>query len=239
MLGEELELIAAEKAGIIKEGVPVALGPKARCQAISDRAMQMNSPLFASKKISYFFDEENSAVAELALEQLKVHFNLDPESIREGLSVRPSCRFERIGDTIFDVAHNPEAIFSLLQALHNFFPSGKFRFLVGFCKDKEYDRCLELISTVATHVHLVQSGSPRAATVLELKSVMKNEDPHLLTPHFSISEGVAAAYAQAHAKGEILVVCGSFYIMADAKLQLPLMSLNETILSSAFSSALN
>lgn len=239
MLGETIELIAAEKAGIIKEGVPLILGPKARCQAISDRAKLMNSPIFASKKISYFYDEENSAIAQLALEQLAPHFNLDPDGVREGLSVRPSCRFERVGDVIFDVAHNPEAIFSLLQALHNFLPNGKFRFLVGFCKDKEYDRCLDLISDVATHVHLVQSGSLRAATAEELKLAMKNEDPHLSTPHLSIKEGVAAAYTQAHAKGEILVVCGSFYIMAEAKAQLPLISLSETILSSTFSSALN
>lgn len=239
MLGEEVELIASEKAGIIKEGVPLVVGPKARCRAISERAKKMKSPIFASKKISYFYDEENIAIAELALEQLKPHFNLDPEFVREGLCIRPPCRFERFGNVIFDVAHNPEAIFSLLQALHNFFPNGKFRFLVGFCKDKEYDRCLDLISDVATHVHLVKSESLRGATALELKMAMKNEDPHLSTPHFSIKEGVAAAYTEALAKGEILVVCGSFYIMADAKAQLPLISLNETILSSAFSSAVN
>lgn len=245
MLGEEVELIAAEKAGIIKENIPVVLGPKARCQAISDRAKQLNSPIFASKKISYFYDEENSAIAQLALEQLNAHFQLysarsiDPEALREGLAYRPPCRFEQVEDVIFDVAHNPEAIFSLLQALHHFFPSRKFRFLVGFCKDKEYDRCLDLISDVATHVHLVQSESLRAATVEELRSAMKNEDPGLFTPHGSIQEGMRIACAEAQAKGEILVVCGSFYIMANAKSQLPLISLKETTLLSAFSSAVN
>src|SRR5581483_6518720 len=128
MLGEEIEQIAAEKAGILKKNIPLVLGPKARCQAISDRAKELHVPIFASKKISYFYDEENSAIAQLALEQLNSHFQLDPKSVREGLLVRPPCRFERVGDVIFDVAHTPEAIFSLLQALHNFFPSNKFRF---------------------------------------------------------------------------------------------------------------
>lgn len=245
ILGEEIELIAAEKAGIIKENVPVVLGPKARCQSIYDKAKQMNSPVHASKKISYFYDEENSAVAQLALEQLRPHFTIDPESAKEGLSVRPPCRFERMGEALLDVAHNPEAVFSLLQALHTFFPSNKFRFLVGFSKDKEYDRCLELIADVATHIHLVQAGSCRAATTEELQSALSSEDPRLCTPHSSIEEGVDAAYAEALAKEEILVVCGSFYIMADAKRALGLqppkgsLDLSEKILPSALSSVFN
>lgn len=226
ILGDEVERIAAEKAGIIKENVPVVLGPKARCQSIYDKARQLNSPVFASKKISYFFDEENSAVAQLGLDCLSSHFNLNPEAVKKGLCIRPACRFERIGNAILDVAHNPEAIFCLLQALHTFFPSNKFRFLVGFSKDKEYDRCLELIADVATHIHLVKASSDRAATVKELSDALENEDRRLSTCHSSIQEGVAAAYADASFKGEILVICGSFYIMAEVRdtlleLQLP------------------
>lgn len=213
ILGEDVEQIAFEKAGILKEKVPVVLGPKARCQAIYNRAQELQCPVLASKKISYFYDEENSAVAELALSQLR----LDAKSIQQGLSVRPPCRFERYGDLIFDVAHNPEAIFYLIQALHHFFPESRFRFLVGFSKDKEYDQCLELIADVASHIHFVQAASPRAATVEELTAALKNEDPAFCTSHSSIKDGVEEAYSEAVSQGEILVICGSFYIMAEAK----------------------
>lgn len=237
VLGEEIEHIATEKAGIIKRDTPVVIGPKSRCQSIYDRAEELHSPLLACKKISYFFDEENSAVAELALEALSSHFKIHVAAKQEGLLFRPSCRFERVGDVIFDVAHNPEAIFSLLQALHNFFPERKFRFVVGFSKDKEYENCLALIADIATHIHLVQSDSPRAAALGALKEAMSGEDPGLATPHSSIREGVATAYLEALARGEILVVCGSFYIMAEAKAQLS--NFNETILPSTFSSAVS
>jgi dihydrofolate synthase / folylpolyglutamate synthase len=213
ILGEEIEQIAAEKAGIIKEKIPVVLGPKARCRSVYERAKEMDSPVVASKKISYFFDEENSAVAELALTQLTPYFTIAPEALKEGLSVRPPCRFERREDVIFDVAHNPEAIFCLLQALHTFFPVGRFRFLVGFSRDKEYDRCLEWIVQVATHIHLVQAESPRAATTQELLSAIKR---NMCTCHSSVQEGIAQAHFEAQAHEEILVVCGSFYIMAEA-----------------------
>lgn len=217
ILGNGLEQIAFEKAGIIKEKIPVILGPKARFQSIYDRAKELNCPIFASKKISYFYDEENKAVAELALDHLPPSFSLKPKAVEEALAVRPPCRFEKIGEGIFDVAHNPDAIFHLLQALHTFYPQSRFRFLVGFSKDKDYDQCLDLIIPVATHVHLVQAPASRAATTEELRFVLKNEDPDFSTGHPSIKEGMEEAYAQALAQGEILVVCGSFYIMADAK----------------------
>src|ERR1700722_6984610 len=170
ILGDDLEQIASEKAGILKGKIPVIVGPKARFQAIYDRAKELDCPLFVSKKISYFYDEENSAVAELALNHLGSHFTLNAKAIEQALKIRPPCRFERIGDVIFDVAHNPEAVFYLLQALHTMFPHARFRFLAGFSKDKEYDQCLELIGSVATHIHLVQAETLRAAQVQELRS---------------------------------------------------------------------
>jgi len=243
ILGDDLEQIAFEKAGIIKEKVPVILGPKARLQSIYNRAKELNCPIHVSKKISYFYDEENSAIADLALSQLAPFFTLSPSSVESALAIRPPCRFEKIGEAIFDVAHNSDAIFYLLQALHTFFPQSQFRFLVGFSKDKEYDQCLDLIASVATHVHLVQAPTPRAATTEELKSVLKNEDPDFSSSHPSVKEGVMEAYANAQARGEIFVVCGSFYIMADAKEAIGIyppkdsMDLNEKTFPSVLSSS--
>lgn len=242
ILGENTEQIAAEKAGILKEKIPVVLGPKARAQSIYNRAKELNCPVFASKKISYFFDEENTSIAQLVLQQASA-FNLKPEALEKGLSFRPPCRFEKVGEAILDVAHNPDAIFYLLQALHHFYPRRKFRFVVGFSKDKEYDVCLGLIADVAAHIHLVQAASLRAATTDELQNALKNEDPSLSTSHSSIEEGVQLAYAEALAQGEILVICGSFYIMAEAKealgtgTQFPKdsLDLNAKILPSALS----
>lgn len=231
ILGNDLEQIASEKAGILKGGVPVVLGPKARMQSIYKRAEELHCSVFASKKISYYFDEENTAISDLALQSLSPRFILDPSVLKKGLEALPPCRFEKQGEVIFDVAHNPEAVFYLLQALHHFFPDRKFRFLVGFSKDKEFDRCLDLISSVATHIHLVQAETPRAATVQELSSSLKNKDPYFSSCHATIKEAVQEAYAEAMEQNEVLVICGSFYIMAEAKcsvtkFQFPKDSLN-------------
>jgi len=243
ILGEDLEMIAAEKAGIIKENIPLVLGPKARYQSIYERAKTLHAPLYLSKKISQFFDEENSAVAELALQHLPL--SLSPQAIAQGIAFRPSCRFEKRGDVIFDVAHNPDAIFHLLQALHTFFPKRHVRFLVGFSADKDYALCLKLISDVATHVHLVQASTPRAAALSDLAAAMEQIKERAYSLHDTVIEGVLHAQRSALENGELLVIAGSFYIMADAKAALGVypprdsLDLNEkNFSSSSFSSAL-
>ena len=216
ILGDDLETIASEKAGIIKSHVPLILGSQARFQSIYDQAKAMHAPVYISKKICQFFDEENSAIARLALEHLP--FVVPEEAIDKGLKCRPACRLEQLGDVIFDVAHNPDAIFHLLQALHTLFPGRKARFVVGFSDDKEFDSCLELIADVAAHVHLVQAPTARAAStevLAETLQELKSAAP--FTKHETIADGVRYAHQAAIEEHQLLVISGSFYIMADAK----------------------
>ncbi len=214
LLGDQLEKIAQEKAGILKENVPVVLGPKARFQEIYEKGKQLNCPLYLSKKISHFFDEENSAIAELSLGALSTHFTLTPSAIHEGIALRPPCRFEKINGVIFDVAHNPDAIFHLIQALHQFYPDRTFRFVAGFSKDKEFDLCLDHMAKVASMIHLVEAPSERAASVALLEKALASEK---CMKHASIQEGVSNALLAARLSGDQLVICGSFYIMQEAK----------------------
>lgn len=216
LLGENLEDIAFEKAGILKPRVPVVLGPRARFQSIYNHACTLNCPVYYVNKVFHFFDEENSEIAKRALEQLKDDLMLTQKAMDQALILRPSCRFEICGDVIFDVAHNPEAIFYLLQALHYFFPQRRLRFVVGFSKDKDYESCLELIAPVAVHVHLVQ-GNDRLASIQELSFVLKDAPSFFYTCHQSIEEGVKAAFSFASQAEELTVICGSFYIMQQAK----------------------
>lgn len=216
ILGNSLEEIAFEKAGILKPKVPVVLGPRARLQSIYNHAIALSCPVYYTSKVFHFFDEENSEVARGALEQLKTNFMVDQKAIDIALSLRPSCRFEKCGEVIFDVAHNPEAMFYLLQALHYFFPRKRLRFIVGFAKHKDYESCLELITPVATHIHLVQ-GCSRLASVEELSFALKDVPSSFYTCHLSIEEGVKMAFNLASQKNELAIVCGSFYIMQEAK----------------------
>lgn len=216
ILGQSLEKIAFEKAGILKPEVPTILGPRARFQSIYNHAFALNCPVQYVSKVFHFFDEENTEIAKRALEQLKTDFTVNQKALDQALILRPSCRFEICGDVIFDVAHNPEAIFYLLQALHYFFPQKVLRFVVGFSKDKDYESCLELIAPVAIHIHLVQ-GNDRLVSVEELSCALKDAPSSFYTCHQSIEEGVKTAFSLASQENELTIVCGSFYLMQDAK----------------------
>lgn len=221
-LGSDLELIAKEKAGIIKEDVPVVLGAKAYFESINHRAKALKAPLYFSKKISHFFDEENTATAELALEVLSRHLKMKLSSIKEGISIRPPFRFEKKGEILFDVAHNPDAIFHLIQALHTHYPDRRLRFLTGFSKDKEFDLCLDYMAQVAEKIYLVQADHKKAASIEELQRATPQGASFVCAAYNRIKEGVFIAKKEAELAKDLLIVCGSFYLMPEV-----ISSLNE------------
>jgi dihydrofolate synthase/folylpolyglutamate synthase len=116
-LGHTLTEIAAEKAGIIKPGVPVvsALQPAEAETVIQARASECNAPLqFVSDSwdatpvaLGGAHQQQNAAVAIAALRAAKI--DVGREAITRGLSeVRWPARFQQWNDrTIIDGAHNP------------------------------------------------------------------------------------------------------------------------------------
>ncbi len=216
LLGNDLEAIASEKAGIIKQAVPCVTGPKANHQAIRIRAEKLIAPLIATECTSAYFDDENCATARNALMMLRRRFQLRDESIEAGLTVRPRCRFEQRGNVIFDVAHNPDAFAHLVQALDLFFPKKHKRFLVGFCKDKDVASCLKHLIPLAAHLHLVKAPTPRAASVDALAQCLQRHGCTAYTCHPKVSEAMDKALMLAEQAGELLIVCGSFYMMKEA-----------------------
>jgi dihydrofolate synthase/folylpolyglutamate synthase len=144
ILGDTLEKIAREKAGIAKPNVPLIVGPSA-------------APFFpqaiGSKRAPGFYDFENSALAALALR----HLGVSERAIEMGIRARPPCRFEIVGNTVLDVAHNQDGFEKLIEALLHHFPNEKFHFIVAFSKGKDWQSCLKLIAPHASKISFVDS----------------------------------------------------------------------------------
>jgi len=149
ILGSTLEKIACEKAAIAKRGIPFIAGPS---------AAKFFPNAEAVLPIHGFYDAENSEIAAAALRRLGV----SERSIEIGIRARPECRFEMIGDTILDAAHNVPAFQRLIEALELHFPGEKFHFIVAFSKDKDWQTCLNLIRPMAAKISFVNSH-PRFA----------------------------------------------------------------------------
>lgn len=205
LLGQTLDEIAYHKAGIIKPGIPVVIGPQADFPVIRERARLCQSPLYKVEHQGGFYDLENAAIARQALEIL----NCPSQHIEAGLKYRPSCRFEQVGKVIYDVAHNPNGFKRLMEAMEFHFPGQRFSALVGMSKDKDIKECLSILSQRADRLYLVQSPALKAASIEKMSDILQQDGFIRFSAEVSIKETVEKALASE----DLLVVCGSFYIM--------------------------
>ncbi len=107
-LGDTLELIAAEKAGIMKRGVPCVVGPQhGEClDVIEDKARRIGAPLLAygqhwhvSAERGRLIYQDDHGLLDLPLPNL-----LGPHQIMNAGSALTALRFLQKGDTATDAA---------------------------------------------------------------------------------------------------------------------------------------
>ncbi len=220
LLGSTLEEVAQEKAGIIKPHVPLVIGPEADFQALQRQAALCHSPLYRVPKISEDYDVENSSIAKEALHLLKGEFTITNAALEKGLKMRPFCRFEEVEGVVFDVAHNLAGFKALFRMCALHFPHTPLRVIIGMSKDKEIKKCLKLLTQHCSHIHLVEAHTPRAAKTGELAHILKGLGYSSYTEESSIEKGVLNGKEKAADNGEKCIVCGTFFIMKEAKLAL-------------------
>lgn len=211
-LGQSLDSIAEQKAGIIKPNTPVVVGPNAKFLPIFKKAEELSAPLHIIEKRSCFYDTENQLIANEALDLLKNHFAIEDVHIKKGLECSLPCRFEKRKNVIYDVAHNPDGFAKLSNALGHHYPYRKFRFVIGMSKRKDLKACLREIEQKASFVHFVMAKEPDVATPKELAEIFMKISSCPYSIEEEITTGVEKAKA-ATSKKDILVICGSFYIM--------------------------
>jgi dihydrofolate synthase / folylpolyglutamate synthase len=168
---------------------------------------------------------------------------ISDEVILRGTSHRPPCRFEIVQYqhtensqnpiiVILDVAHNPPAMQYLSYKLQSTYPNRKFRIVVGMSSDKDMSLCSkslkEIVSNDVSRIHLVEAAHPRAATLEEMWHADNDLQLHAQfnVSDRSITNQIRAAVAlmpestrngDTENDDEILIVCGSVFLMAEAR----------------------
>lgn len=230
-LGDTLEKIAMEKAGIIKRDIPIVIGettPETR-NVFIQKAKEMIAPIF-------FAEEYNNPIAnELDFElkgsyQLKnkqtilcavshLPLSISPSSIKEGLSHVVELtglmgRWQTIRErptVICDTGHNVGGWQYLSQQIKSQ-PCKNLHIVFGMVDDKDIDTVMNMLPTNATY-YFTQAQTKRAipANIVE----EKGKEHHLKGYVFP---QVADAYKEAlhHAnEDDFIFVGGSSYIVAD------------------------
>jgi dihydrofolate synthase/folylpolyglutamate synthase len=188
LLGDTIEKIASEKAGIIKSKTPVVIGamrPEAR-EVMIQTAFQQHAPmidaalisstLIPSGELQGHYQIENRATAFMALRTLAaLGWRVNEEHIAQGFQQVVELtgllgRWQKLHDsplTIADVAHNEDGIRTVLEQLQRT-PHKQLHFVLGLVGDKDVTRVLKLLPQSATY-YFCKADIPRGLDAEMLK----------------------------------------------------------------------
>lgn len=233
-LGNTIESIAAEKAGILKPGVPAIISrqrPEAM-QVVESTAARLGVRITRTEEFevtdlnldprgSSFsglrcplageHQVENAIAAALALRALGV----SPAGIAEA---HWPGRIEHASpnpDIILDGAHNPAGARALAEYLKRFYSRRRLWLIFGAMKDKAVEEVAAILFPLAQKLILTAPTTPRAT---------KPEELLHLSGRGETVQNVAAALALIHQRGheedlseDVVVITGSLYLVGEAR----------------------
>lgn len=239
-LGSSIELIAAEKAGILKRECPAVFSaqrPEA-LHILENSALALNVPVThsASRQIdslevdrygSRFVltgDEEipiecplagehqveNARTAAVALNQLGV----SAAAIHGGIArtVWPG-RLERLAtgpDIIVDGAHNPAGARALASYIRHFFADEPIRIVFGAMRDKAVEEVTNTLFPLAAEVLVTAPDQPRALNPEALAGMVDH-------PNIRAVGSLSEALAETQCAPMTTFVTGSLFLVGEAR----------------------
>ncbi len=239
-LGDTLALIAREKAGIMKDGVPVVVGetnghPEVR-EVFVQTAEQHRSPIRLADEeywphvdcqLEGNYQQANMATVQCAISELRKQAfyaeKLTDEVVATGM--QHVCELTglqgrwQIVDTkpltICDVGHNEAGITHVVEQL-NEQPHPHLRIVFGMVGDKDYERAMELMATLGPRAsfYLTQPSSERALPAEVLAATARKHGLNVRACVPNIKEAVEAARAHAN-PDDLIFIGGSCYLIAD------------------------
>ena len=144
--------------------------------------------------------------------------------------VRPNSKEKKV-TLVLDVAHNPPAIARLVTLLQKKYPRKKYRFVCGFSADKDIANVMQQLTSITdqSRIHLVRANHPRGATLEEINAALINSSrsndstPETFGSISAVADGVEQAIVASRAcqdnedEQELVVICGSVFLMAEAR----------------------
>jgi dihydrofolate synthase/folylpolyglutamate synthase len=233
-LGHTIAEIAAEKAGIIKPGVPVittAEDPDALA-VISETAQRVFAPLKVVTKTDERFEvalggdhqKINAALAVAVVRCLATQIPVSESAIAEGLrTTRWDGRMlvvEQPGGRIIvlDGAHNPAAARTVAAALEGRFTARRPVLVLGAMCDKDCAGICAILAPLAAKIFLSPIPSERGADPQLLAGLCRQANGAApITICSSITEALART-----ADERFVVVTGSLHLVGDAMVALGL-----------------
>ena len=228
-LGDTIEKIAAEKAGIVKSGVPVVLGRNVDAvrAVVEGHAKAVGAPFHYAPDLADeseippdfslrgSFNRENAVTALAALKVLNPQpSTLNPQLLSGFSHVIWPGRFQVVGDFIVDGAHNPPAARALATALEfEDFGRETLDLICGFCGDKDVDKVLAILAPFVKRGFAVKTNNPRSLAAETVAEKMRAAGIH--------AEACASLGDATRKAGDgRTLICGSLFLAGEALVEL-------------------
>ncbi|MGH7585681.1 MAG: bifunctional folylpolyglutamate synthase/dihydrofolate synthase [Gemmatimonadales bacterium] len=241
-LGDSLEQIAREKAGIAKPGVPFIVGeadpglaeilaleawrgtsglrrgPGASARPPDIRIVPAGKEWTSPLALRGPHQRRNAAFAAALLEVLPGRYRPADAAVRAGFArARVPGRYDKRGQWLFDVAHNPDGVAGLLATLRTDPPPRPLHALVSILGDKDWPSMLvELDRAVDVGILTVApSADVRRWDLDWLERWLKRPDRPPARAEWHLVPDFLRALARAEEGAGTVLVTGSFHTVGD------------------------
>ncbi|OBT00964.1 bifunctional folylpolyglutamate synthase/dihydrofolate synthase [Vibrio tasmaniensis] len=234
-LGDDINVIGFEKAGIYRSGKPAICGQPKPPATVAAHADDIKAE-FYQVGIQYTYEVNgdswnwnsgafrldalpipslplpNAATALMALGTSEL--SISDVNVVNGLNnAQLPGRMQQISDQpviVLDVAHNPHSAEYFAQQVTQKYAGKNLHVVVAMLHDKDIPATLEVLAPVATHWYPASLQGPRAATAAELCASL----PEGVEQHTNPVTAFEAALASVKGDDVVLVV-GSFHTVGE------------------------
>ena len=244
-LGDDVESIAREKAGVMRADTPVIFGSRDVPAAIHESAQNLAADLRLTGR-DFGFDTaatghwswqgklrtlkrlalpslpgewqiQNAAAVLALLESIGLLDGLDEAGASAALAaVELPGRFQVIDERyILDVAHNPAAASVLAAELSVLRIPGKLTGIIGMLADKDVDGYIDALASVVDDWIAVDVDGTRAQPADRIASPIANRTGRPCLIGGPVAEAIQFASGRADA-GDYILVTGSFFVVGPA-----------------------
>ena len=255
-LGDTIEKIAAEKAGIIKNGIPAVIAPqnyqeaekvfKEKCAKTGSKCIFVQNEL---KNLSYRYNKDGTMSVDFSLsdseatseKEIKISTNLrllgkvqalnaatatraiktalpeiSEKTIEPGLSKAflPG-RFEIVKNIVLDGAHTVKSILNTIETLNSVFPEKKAHLVFACAGDKDIKDIVLLFKGKFSSIIFTE---PKTVRHCDAEKTLRIAAEHGVFGNIEkdVEQAIKSAEQAAENK-DIILITGSFYLVAEAK----------------------
>ncbi|MDP2488352.1 bifunctional tetrahydrofolate synthase/dihydrofolate synthase [Vibrio splendidus] len=234
-LGDDINVIGFEKAGIYRSGKPAICGQPKPPATVAAHADDIKAE-FYQVGIQYTYDVDgdtwnwrsgafqleslpipslplpNAATALMALGTSELSIS-DVNIVNGMKNAQLPGRMQQISEQpviVLDVAHNPHSAEYFAQQVTKKYAGKNLHVVVAMLHDKDIPATLEVLAPITTHWYPASLNGPRAATAAELRQSL----PQGVEQHSNPVAAFEAALASVKGDDVVLVV-GSFHTVGE------------------------